>query len=172
MCFLGDSIVAAFEVETDSTFVAIAEDELNHGRGRAVEILNLGLPGATQTEELTVLQRDVTRLSRDLVALFFNPGNDIGDVCGETRGPERAWFLVNPDGSLTLDTRFNQRRQYRIRKAINGVKQRSILISLLADRFNPFARGRRMGAAAAGDRGFPRYVRLCTASPDSVYAQD
>ncbi len=32
VCFLGDSMLAAFEVETDSTFVAIAEDELN-GRG-------------------------------------------------------------------------------------------------------------------------------------------
>ena len=172
VCFLGDSILAAFEVETDSTFVAIAEDELNHRRGRAVEILNLGLPGATQTEELIVLQRDVGRLSPDLVALFFNPGNDIGDVRRETRGPGRAYFVVTPDGGLTLDTRFSQRRQYRIRKAINGLKQRSALISLLAERFNLFTRGRRLGAAAAEDRGFPRQLRLCTASPDSVYAQN
>ena len=172
VCFLGDSIVAAFEVETDSTFVAIAEDELNQGRGRAVEIMNLGLPGATQTEELIVLRRDVERLSPDLVALFFNPGNDIGDVSRKTRGPDRAYFEVGPDGDLTLDTRFNQRRQYRIRKAINGMKQRSAVISLLAERFNLFTRHRRLGAAAEEARGFPRQLRLCTASPDYVYAQN
>lgn len=172
VCFLGDSILAAFEVETDSTFVAIAEDELNDRRGRAVEIMNLGLPGATQTEELIVLQRDVMRLSPDLVALFFNPGNDIGDVSRRTRGPGRPYFLVNHDGSLTLDATFSQSRQYRMRSAINGMKQRSALVSLMAERFNLFARSRRLGAAAAEARGFPRYLRLCTARSDSIYAQN
>ena len=172
VCFLGDSMLAAFEVEADSTFVAIAEDELN-GRGHTpVEILNLGLPGATQTEELLVLQSDVAKFSPDVVAVYFNPGNDIDDVARETRGPLRAYFLVNEDGTLRLDTSFTRTRQYRTRKAINTWKQRSAVVSLVAERYNLLARARRLGAREAGSRGFPRHLRLCTAGGDELYARN
>ncbi len=172
VCFLGDSMLAAFEVETDSTFVAIAEDELSGRRGSPVEILNLGLPGATQTEEFLVLQHDVMQFSPDIVAVFFNPPNDIGDVSRKTRGPMRAYFVVNDDGSLSLDSAFTQTRQYRIRSALNGLKHRSIVVSLIAERYNLLARGRRLGADQTRDQGFPRYLRLCTAQGDALYAEN
>ncbi len=71
-----------------------------------MEILNFGLPGASQTEELLVLQHDVMQFSPDIVAMFFNPANDIGDVSRKTRGPLRAYFVVNDDGSLSFDSSF------------------------------------------------------------------
>jgi hypothetical protein len=172
VCFLGDSMLAAFEVETDSTFVALAEDELNSRSGPAVEILNLGLPGATQTEELQVLVHDVEELSPDIVALYFNPGNDIGDVSRKTRGPMRGYFLVNEDGTLTFDDSFTQTRQFKVRSAINGLKQRSALVSLVAERYNLLTRARRLGAQAEEARGFPRHLRLCTAAGDSLYEEN
>lgn len=172
VCFLGDSMVAAFEVEADSTFVAMAEDELNSRGGSAVEILNFGLPGATQTEELVILERDVMPFSPDIVALYFNPANDIGDVSRKTGGPDRAYFAVGDDGGLRLDDSFTETSQYRIRSALNGLKHHSAFVSLVAERFNLLTRARRLGAEEIRDAGFPRYLRLCTTQGETLYAEN
>jgi hypothetical protein len=172
VAFLGDSFVEAMQVETDSTFLALAEDDLNSRSGRRVEIMNFGRSGATQTEELLILRSDVEEFSPDMVALFFNPGNDIGDVARETTGSLRPFFLLGPDGELRLDTSFNRSRAYRVRALINGLKQRSAVVSLLAERYNLLERGRRLRAAAAREAGFPTYLSLCTSAPDSMYVRN
>ena len=172
VAFLGDSFVVAYQVEADSTFLALTEDTLTARLGHAVEMLNFGRSGTTQTEELLILQSDVMRFAPDLVAVLFNPMNDIGDVSRETTGSLRPFYELTPDGELRLDTSFNTSASYRVRAAINGLKKRSILISLVAERWNLFVRARRLGAQANVGEGLPRHLTLCTSHPDSTYARN
>jgi hypothetical protein len=172
VAFLGDSFVIAIQVETDSTFVALAEDELTARLGTPVEVMNFGRSGATQTEELLVLRSDVAAFSPDLVAVLFNPENDIGDVARNTTGPLRPFYELTPDGELRLDTTFSGSRAYRVRAAINGLKQRSALASLLTERYNLFVRARRMRGRAVPQGALPRHLTLCTSRPDPAYSKN
>jgi len=172
VAFLGDSFVEAFQVESDSTFVALAEDRLTARLGRTVEIMNFGRSGATQTDEYLVLQSDVMRFSPDLVAVLFNPGNDIDDVSRGTTDRLRPFYELTPDGDLLLDTSFNVGRGYRVRAAINDLKQRSALISLLTERYNIFQRARRAREATPLQEGLPRRLSLCTSDPDSIFVRN
>lgn len=177
---LGDSYIAALEVEEDSTFMALAEAELNAAGTGRVEIMNFGRPGYTQTEELLILQSDVMRFSPDMVVVFFYPGNDIPDVRKATSpGSMRPFFSIADDGELVLDTSFAEAGGYKMRKRINALKQRSALISLVAERVNLYMTQRRMGQAglrpddALGDRPtkiMPVFT-LCTANPEPRLAE-
>jgi hypothetical protein len=170
VAFLGDSMVEAFQVESDSTFLALAEDDLTSRLGVVVEIMNLGRSGAAQAEELLLLQSDAMGFSPDLVAVFFNPLNDIGDAASNTTGSLRPFFKLSSEGELCLDTSFNRSRAYRARAAINGPKQRSALVSLLVERYNTLERSGRLKAEAAPEGQLPRYLTLCASQPDSAYA--
>jgi hypothetical protein len=172
VAFLGDSFVEAFQVEADSTFLALAEDALTSRFGTPVEILNFGRSGFTQTEEFLVLQSDVMRFSPDLVAVLFNPMNDITDVARETTAPTRPFYVLSPEGGLVLDTSFNEGRGFRIRSAINGLKQRSALVSLIAERWNRYRLARELAAYEEGKEELPGYLTLCTARPDPVYSRN
>lgn len=172
VAFLGDSFVVALQVESDSTFLALAEDELTTRLGRPVEIMNFGRSGATQTEEFLMLQSDVMRFSPDLVAVLFVAENDIGDVANSTTGSLRPFYELTPDGELVLDTSFNTSRSYRARAAINDLKQRSVLVSLLVERYNLLARARRVRIDYEVEEGLPRHLTLCTSHPDPAYARN
>lgn len=169
---LGDSFVEAFQVESDSTFVALAESDLTARLGTPVEVLNFGRSGATQSEEFLVLQSDVMGLSPDLVAVLFNPENDIGDVSRSTADPMRPFYELSANGELKLDTSFHSGRGYRMRLPINGLKQRSALLSLLTERYNLFVRTRHAKALAAPEGTLPRHLTLCTSRPDSAYEKN
>jgi len=109
-----------------------------------VEIMNFGRSGYTQTEQLLVLREDVLSFDPDMVALVFFPGNDINDVREET-SPEknRPFFLRSPSGEWILDASFREEPRYRFRQWINGIKQRTVLVSLVGDRCNAYVRNRR-----------------------------
>jgi hypothetical protein len=172
VAFLGDSFVEAIQVETDATFVAIAEYELTARLGKPVEILNFGRSGATQTEELLILKNDVMKFSPDLVVVLFNPENDIGDVAKNTTGPMRPFFQLSHDGELILDTSFTGSRAYRVRAAISGIKQRSALVSFLSERYNVIVRSRAIARSSSSRRPLPAYLTLCTSHPDPTYAEN
>jgi hypothetical protein len=172
VAFLGDSFVEAFQVESDSTFLALAEDELTSRLDMPVEIMNFGRSGATQTEEFLVLQSDVTRFSPDLVAVLFNPGNDIREVASDTDGPLRPFYELGPDGELLLDTSFSVSRGYRVRAAVNDLKQQSALASFMAERLNRFLTVRRVRTHVAAGDGLPGYLSLGTSHPDPVYSKN
>jgi len=135
-------------------------------------VLNFGRVGASQTEELLVLKTDVMKFSPDLVAVLFTPHNDIGDVARSTAGPHRPFYELGPDGELRLDTSFNVSRAYRVRAAINGLKQKSALASLVAERYNLFVETRRLRSQTAAERGLPPRLSLCTSHPDPVYSKN
>jgi len=175
---IGDSFVAAFEVEAESTMCAIAERGL-----RAVipdaEVLNFGRVGMTLTEEIIVLDRDALPFDPDVVAIVFAPINDIRDIDRRSAVPAlRPFFVEGREGELVLDRSFKENRSFRARAAINGMKQRSALFSLVSERYNAmrFAQRQRQVDApttiVAGATTMSGHLTLCTVAPDTLYAQN
>jgi lysophospholipase L1-like esterase len=173
---LGDSFVEGFQVEAESTFVAIAERRLNTGSHRPTVLMNFGRSGMTQTEEYLVLQHDIMQFTPDVVALFFVPVNDIGDIDRRTAVNDlRPFYRASRDGHLVLDTGFTGRRQYRLKKLLNPLKQRSVLLSFLLEKYNTLRwslRASRAKPAATSSNNIPGFLTLCTATPDPVYAEN
>jgi hypothetical protein len=179
---IGDSFVEAFQVEQDSTFLSIAERNLNgpaRASARRVELMNFGRSGMSQSEELIVFERDVLPCRPDMVLLLFTPQNDIADIKPATAADtSRPFFYVMANDSLRLDTSFTSTRSFRMRELINPLKQRSALISLIAERYNLWQRMRAQRAlsrgsdAAPSKLAFSRELRMCTASPDPIMADN
>jgi lysophospholipase L1-like esterase len=100
--FLGDSMVAGFEVENDQTFVARLGPELTRRLGRSVRTINAGVRGyGTDQYYLYFLERG-RALAPDAVVVFHS-GNDPADnaTLHETRRPFGKGALAPaPDGSL------------------------------------------------------------------------
>jgi len=177
---IGDSYVEAFQVELDSTFVSIAERRLNASSAAAhphYEVMNFGRSGMSQAEELLVLERNVFPCRPDAVLLLFTPQNDIADASPATPNDSpRPFFHLTADDSLVLDTGFTHSRSFRIKEMINPIKQRSALVSLITERYNTLRmvlRQRRMSTprdAAPKTPHMTPELRMCTASPDSVFA--
>jgi lysophospholipase L1-like esterase len=169
---LGDSFVEAFQVELDRTFPILSENELNRGTSKRVEIMNFGLSGYTQTEELLILQNELEKYAPDMVMLFFFPGNDIDDVKRATAYSKmRPFFKISENRKLILDTSFSKTLEFKAKCFINIFKNHSALISLLTERYNAFklmiAERRRKV-----ERGIPGYLSLCTDNPDSGYTEN
>lgn len=177
---LGDSYVEALQVESDRTFLALTENQLNkNNRGTKVELMNFGRSDFTQTEELLVLKNDVVQFFPDMVLLFFYPGNDIRDVSRET-APNlvRPFYHVSENGELILDTSFTEMGQFKIRYFINWFQQHSALISLICNRYSlrlKQARFKNMSKAKGTNRlpnKIEDYLNLCTANPDPIYSRN
>jgi hypothetical protein len=172
---IGDSYVEAFQVELDSTFTALAERALNAGASGAYEVMNFGRSGMSPTEESIVLEQDVVPCSPDLVLLVFTPHNDIADVNPVTAvDTGRPFLQATPAGTdaLTLDTSFTKRRDYRMREAINPLKQHSALVSLVSERYNAWRLVRAKRNVARSASGLTREQSLCTVHPDPLFAKN
>lgn len=171
---LGDSFVEAFQVEQDSTFLSVAEDRLCRTLPVRVELLNLGRSGASQAEEYLVLQQDAMAFDPDMVAVVVIPRNDIADIDADTAdGTLRPFYSLGPDGSLVLDASFAESREYALRALINPLKQRSVVVSLLAERYNALRAagpGATAGAGADAPLVISGHLTLCTDTPDPKYA--
>ncbi len=173
---LGDSYVEAFQVELDSTFVAIAGRALNARSGDAVyEVMNFGRSGMSPSEELLVLERDVLPCDADVDLLLFTPQNDPRDIDPATAADtSRPFFRRAGSDSLVLDTSFEYQRDFRIREAINPLKQHSALVSLMMERYNAWRRQGRAQriAAPAGALDLSPEQRMCTAHPEPVLVEN
>jgi len=162
---LGDSFVEAMQVEKDSTHLALAQRRVRERTGREMELMNFGRSGSTQSEQLLFLLDDVLRFQPELVLLFFFPGNDVAEVRRETAPyPLRPFFHVDERGELQLDTSFAESPGFRVRKGIDGLKRRSVLVSLMADRWNRLAR-RQPQPASPSEILASTYLSLCTGTP-------
>lgn len=177
---LGDSYVEALQVESEKTFLSKTEHDLNSifNGDYHVELMNFGHSGYTQSHELIQLKREVSKFSPDLVVLFFLPGNDIDDISSVTaRNLIAPFYSVSPSDELILDTGFNKMAAYRTRSFINWFKQRSALLSLIANRFNAYVRDRRVKQIQVyqenrEDRGVKGYLSLCTDNQDPRYVEN
>lgn len=110
---LGDSITEARQVAMQQTFTALAEEELNRHRcceGRAVEVLNFGIPGYGTAQELLLLRERVWQFSPDLLVLQFYSGNDLfnNHRALNISTPEKAPYFLLRNDKLELDDRFRQ----------------------------------------------------------------
>jgi len=175
---LGDSFVEAFQVESDRTFLALAEQQLNKNQKIKVELMNFGCSGYTQTEELIVLKNYVKQFSPDMVVLFFFAENDIEDISRET-APNllRPFYHISENDELILDTSFVETGEFKVKTCVNWLKQHSALISLLCERYNLYKRQKRakthnMAIVEKGETA-PKKIEgplsLCTNNPDSTY---
>jgi hypothetical protein len=83
---LGDSIVAALQVDHAALFTSLLEQRLDaeSAPSRSVEVLNAGVDGYGTAQELRVLRDHVARLAPDLVLLSMYLGNDITDNYTDT----------------------------------------------------------------------------------------
>jgi lysophospholipase L1-like esterase len=102
--FLGDSMVAGFEVEQQQTFVALLERELSGRIGRQVHTVNGGVRGYGTDQYLLYYTARGRELRPDVVVIFAS-GNDPADnmTLHETRRPFGKPALV-PDGRGGLRT--------------------------------------------------------------------
>lgn len=183
VALLGDSFVEAFQVERQHSFQAVAETELaTLAPAQHFELLNFGRSGFTTSEELLVLQHEVAPFAPDLVVLFFYAENDIDDIKRElATSILRPFFLVAEDGSLALDLSFRDDASFKLKQRVNGIKQRSAIISLISEHVNalfyrgtddrqPRAAG--TGVAFASQRGSIRgALSLATSRPDPAFAE-
>ncbi len=134
---LGDSFVEAMQVEEDSTFLNLVEKQLSGVGGLSLEMMNFGRSGFTQSEELIVLEEKALRFDPDIVFLFFLPDNDIREILPETAvNKDRPFYRLEKDGNLALDTSFVFSKRFRLKSKLNILKRKSILISLMAERYN------------------------------------
>ena len=134
---LGDSFVEAFQVEEESTFLKISENDLNRTGSRNFELMNFGRSGFTTTEQLIIVEREILKFSPDMIVLFFFPENDIEDVSMQTSFVAmRPFYYITEDGRLLLDLSFNKTSDFKIKKTGNFFKQKSALVSLIGERYN------------------------------------
>lgn len=180
---LGDSMVEAYQVESDKTFLSLAENQLNNTPNQdiKVELMNFGRSGFTQSEEFLVLQKEVDRFSPDMVVLFFLPSNDIEDVSQETSTElRRPFYHISENGQLVLDTNFVNLRQYKIFSFLSPFKQHSALLSLVKERYD-FLEGRITGyrfrmnkkeGISKREERIPPFLSLCTANARPLYVEN
>lgn len=171
---LGDSFVEAFQVELDSTFVAIAGRALNARSGSAAyEVMNFGRSGMSPSEELLVLEGDILPRDPDTVLLLFTAQNDIADVNPATTADACRPFFRAVRDSLHLDSSFVARRDFRLREIINPFKQHSALVSLVVERYNAWRLARAQQRLTVPAKAtLTREQRMCTDHPDSVFVEN
>lgn len=102
--FLGDSVVAGFEVDDDKTFVSLLEPRLATDVGAPVQTINAGVRGYG-TDQAYLLYRERLRALRPDVVVFQASNNDLEDntTLHRARRPfGKAAFSMKPDGSLEL----------------------------------------------------------------------
>ena len=102
--FLGDSMVAGFEVEHEETFVALLSSILAERLERPVRTINAGVRGYGTDQSLLYLRDRGRELRPDLV-VFFHSGNDPADnmTLHEMRRPfGKPGIRLGKDGDLEV----------------------------------------------------------------------
>lgn len=100
--FLGDSMVAGFEVEQHETFVALLAEELGKRLARPVRTINAGVRGYG-TDQYLLYYRERGRALAPNVVVVFHSANDPLDnaTLHETRRPfGKAALVPGENGSL------------------------------------------------------------------------
>jgi hypothetical protein len=107
---LGDSYAEAMVLPIEETFWSLAEQKLNSIKpfgNKSVEVINFGIGGYGTDQELVQLRRVVWNYSPDIVILAFFAGNDIRNNSHLLDASTGKPFFILKDGSLLLDTSFN-----------------------------------------------------------------
>lgn len=111
---VGDSYVAAYEVEREQAFPAVTEERLRACpalAGRAVEVVNLSKRGYGTAEELLAFRQLGVRHAPDQVVLAFFPGNDFRNNSAKLKASGRPYFRLEGD-RLVLDESYAEDPAY------------------------------------------------------------
>jgi hypothetical protein len=101
--FLGDSMVAGFEVEQRDTFVARLADELSARLGRPVRTINAGVRGYGGDQYLLYYEQRGRQLAPDAVIVFHSANDPLDNITlHETRRPFGKPAL-RPNGAGALE---------------------------------------------------------------------
>lgn len=98
---LGDSFASSFGVPDSETFAKVMEAGLTSN----TEVLNFGVNGYGQTQELLLLQTRAIKYSPDLVIMLVYVGNDFDDIQGISGwidGYERPKAIIDKQGRLRM----------------------------------------------------------------------
>jgi len=102
--FLGDSVVAGFEVEESETFTALLEAELRRRFPQPLSVINAGVRGYGTDQSLLWYRERGLALAPDLVVMVFS-ANDFEDnvTLHRARRPfGKGAFALRPSGALEL----------------------------------------------------------------------
>lgn len=179
---VGDSYAAAFQVERERAFWAVAERALGACpalEGRRVEMINLGKSGYGTAEELLALRRFGFAYEPDWVVLAFLTGNDFRNNSRALQGSKRPYFVYDEEGRLVLDESYMESESYQRSTGWMGdlwyaLLGRSRLLQLLRhlelrieDRLEAAAHERaRQGAGAGFEPGLDDRIYLEPRDPD------
>ena len=102
--FLGDSMVAAFEVESEETYAARIEEELARSLGVPVQVLNAGVRGYGTDQSYLYFRERGYNWEPDAVVLAYSRNDRRNNITvHRMRRPfAKAAFVMEPDGSLKL----------------------------------------------------------------------
>ena len=170
---LGDSMVEAQQVESDSTFLTLTERQLDENHKLKVELMNFGRSGFAQTEELWVLENRVEQFSPDMVIVFFNPPTDIGDISRETAiSVLRPFSTFSEKEKLTLDTSFVNSREFKYKCFNQWFKKHSIVISFISMRYTLYKKQSAFKKKISRTPVINSFLSLCTSNPDATYLKN
>lgn len=139
IAILGDSYAEALQVSLEETFWDVMRHRISRCpalSARTVEVLNFGVSGYSQTQELLVLREKVRSYAVDAVLLAVLPANDIADNVRELAMGRPPFFVPDGLGSMRLDTTSTHSlsafdrmalsviRRFRLAQMINGVRLR------------------------------------------------
>jgi len=100
IAFLGDSMVAALQVDETDSMVFLLEQMLNSvASENRWEVMNFGMSGASPGQAIAVWREEVIHFNPDIVLLGYFVGNDLANNCkclGSAR--DRIYFDIDDDG--------------------------------------------------------------------------
>ncbi len=101
IAMLGDSMVAAVEIDEEQTTVKRLEGMLSGKSGqRNVRVMNFGVAGSSTAQELVLYRELVHEFSPDVVVLIYFMGNDFSDNSRRLSSNPRIYFELDEDGDL------------------------------------------------------------------------
>ncbi len=101
IAILGDSMIAALEVEEELTLVRQLEKLLRKSHPqRRFEVFNFGIGGASPGQSLVLYRKLAARYEPDIVVNAFFVGNDLSDNCARLTDTPRIYFDLDESGAL------------------------------------------------------------------------
>ena len=114
---VGDSVVEALQVPLEATFVALTEHALERV-GQRVEVVNLGLAGATPAVIMQRLKAEVPRLGVDGAVVDVALGELLSDR--PDNSSEYPGFVPSADGGAMISDAFRDSPGFRFRASPTG----------------------------------------------------
>lgn len=101
---LGDSFLAALQVEYEDTMTALLENELSIELGQTVQVANTGVNGYSPNHYRIIARQELAQSDYDMVIAFVYVGNDFVNNNEETLSPRQPV----PERPLRIPNNFSQ----------------------------------------------------------------